>query len=165
MGEGGDPSSNTPFAYGPPTAPADGFIVVDERLDVCVACGEQFVVPERVMGLHDNRLVIGLRCASCGTRKLAIVRAGLFEDLLSRYDDGYAALERDLESLRDRAIRRRAGRRRDPARGLLKHPGAGVQRAPTNSDCAATPIGPSSSHSVDVARPMPSGSIALTDAS
>lgn len=73
--------------------------MVDERLDICVACGEQFVVPERVMGLHDDRLVVGLRCASCGTRKLAIVRAGMFEHLLSRYDEGYAALERDLEGL------------------------------------------------------------------
>jgi hypothetical protein len=70
--------------------------VVGERLDICVACGEPFVVPERLMGLHDNRLVVGLRCASCGVRKLAIVRAGMFEDMLSRYDAGTSALEHSL---------------------------------------------------------------------
>ncbi len=57
------------------------------------------MIPERLMGLHDNRLVVGLRCAACGMRKLAVVRAGLFEDLLSRYDDGYTQLERSLESV------------------------------------------------------------------
>ncbi len=49
------------------------------------------------MGLHDNRLVVGLRCVSCGVRKLAVVRAGLFEDLLSRYDGGHEPDERTLD--------------------------------------------------------------------
>jgi DNA-directed RNA polymerase subunit RPC12/RpoP len=71
--------------------------VVGERLDICAACGAPFVVPERLMGLHDNRLVVGLRCASCGVRKLAVVRAGMFEELLSRYDGGYDSHERTLD--------------------------------------------------------------------
>jgi DNA-directed RNA polymerase subunit RPC12/RpoP len=71
--------------------------VVDERLDVCAACGEQFVIPERLMGLHDDRLVVGLRCAACGVRKLAVVRAGLFEDMLSRYDVTYPDVERGFQ--------------------------------------------------------------------
>jgi DNA-directed RNA polymerase subunit RPC12/RpoP len=66
--------------------------VIGERLDICVTCGEPFVVPERLMGLHDNRLVVGLRCASCGNRKLAVVSAGKFNDLLIRQADGTEAL-------------------------------------------------------------------------
>jgi hypothetical protein len=78
--------------------------VVDERLDICAACGEHFVIPERLMGLHDNRLVVGLRCAACGVRKLAVVRAGLFEDMLTRYDFTYPDLERDEYGIRSDEI-------------------------------------------------------------
>ena len=93
-----DPSSPTLLAYRLPTDRADAVAVVDERLDICAACGEQFVIPERLMGLHDNRLVVGLRCAACGVRKLAVVRAGTFEDLLVRFDDAYPDVERRLET-------------------------------------------------------------------
>jgi len=95
-GEIADLSTRTPTSYCPPTDAADSSAVVDERLDICAACGEHFVIPERLMGLHDNRLVVGLRCAACGVRKLAVVRAGLFEDMLSRYDDTYPDVERGL---------------------------------------------------------------------
>jgi hypothetical protein len=71
--------------------------MVGERLDICATCNEPFVVPERLMGLHDNRLVVGLRCESCGVRKLAVIRAGAFEDLLNRYDDGRGAMEYALQ--------------------------------------------------------------------
>ncbi len=53
------------------------------------------------MGLHDDRLVVGLRCVSCGVRKLAIVRAGMFDDLLRRQEDGsqaeYAVQRAEIE--------------------------------------------------------------------